>query len=101
MSLTLNAGFSAINGDTVDATYLNNFVNTGYVSLATGRLEAVGLATRLGAHLVNDNITFAIDGKIDRTAGLQIQRIANLLGDGDLTLAGKSRRHGMAPFVLR
>ena len=38
MSLTLNSGFAAINGDTVDATYLNNFVNTGSVSLATGNL---------------------------------------------------------------
>jgi len=38
MSLSLNAGFTATNGDTVDATYLNNFVNTGNVRLATGNL---------------------------------------------------------------
>lgn len=38
MALTLNAGFTAINGDTVDATYLNNFVNTGSVTLATNKL---------------------------------------------------------------
>lgn len=38
MALALNAGFSAVNGDTVDATYLNNFVNTGNVTLATDKL---------------------------------------------------------------
>lgn len=35
---TLVSGFSAVNGDTVDATYLNNFVNTGKVTLATNNL---------------------------------------------------------------
>lgn len=38
MALALNAGFTAVNGDTVDATYLNNFVNTGNVTLATDKL---------------------------------------------------------------
>lgn len=38
MSLALNAGFTAVNGDTVDATYLNSFVNTGNVTLATDKL---------------------------------------------------------------
>jgi hypothetical protein len=38
---------------------------------------------------VDHEIAFAIDRKIYRTTGCQIQRIANPLGDGDLTLAGK------------
>lgn len=38
MSLALNAGFTAVNGDTVDATYLNSFVNTGNVTLATDKV---------------------------------------------------------------
>jgi len=38
MALTLVSGFSAVNGDTCDATYLNTFVNTGKVTLATGKL---------------------------------------------------------------
>tara|TARA_R110000868_G_scaffold57687_3_gene178185 strand:+ start:567 stop:1154 length:588 start_codon:yes stop_codon:yes gene_type:complete len=38
MALTLVSGFTAANGDTCDATYLNNFVNTGKVTLATDKL---------------------------------------------------------------
>lgn len=38
MALALNAGFTAVNGDTCDATYLNNFVNTGKVTLASDTL---------------------------------------------------------------
>lgn len=38
MALTLVAGFTAVNGDTCDATYLNTFVNTGKVTLASDNL---------------------------------------------------------------
>lgn len=38
MALALNAGFTAVNGDTCDATYLNTFVNTGKVTLAADTL---------------------------------------------------------------
>lgn len=38
MALTLVSGFTAVNGDTCDATYLNNFVNTGKVTLASDNL---------------------------------------------------------------
>ena len=48
---------------------------------ATGRFKTVGLAAGLRVHLVDHDIPFAIDRKIDRTTGGQIQRIANLLGD--------------------
>lgn len=35
---TLTTGFTAVNGDTCDATYLNNFVSTGGASLATDKV---------------------------------------------------------------
>src|SRR5487761_2349354 len=76
-------------------------VSTSNISLHPGSVESVGFAARTCAYLVDHHIALAVDGEIHRTARRQIQRITNLLGDGDLTFTSERRRHEIPPFVLR
>ena len=78
---TLKQGFTAVNGDTVDATYLNNFVATGTVSMAATN-KVLGRSTA-GAGDVEEIDCTAAGRAIIGAATADAQRVAMGLGDGD------------------
>lgn len=78
---TLKAGFTATNGDTVDATYLNNFVNTGKVSMAATN-KLLGRSTA-GAGDAEEIDCTAAGRAVIGAADASYQRVALGLGDGD------------------
>ena len=57
------------------------------IRFAARGLEAIQPATGARANLVDDDITFLINGDLHCATPLHVERVAYLFGDGDLAFA--------------